>query len=418
MSCADGPAARAGPARLGVPHRDVELDAAGDDTDGASSTPTSGWRPTPAPGWSQTHRQLTPSGLLSVQPFHVTRRAYEQLSAVPQPRRRDGERRSLLVGRAATDPRRLRPVPGHHGPDDLRGRRRLRGGRASEVIEDIALARRYGPTSRGRALSRGPGHRAVPDVRARAASLVEGWTKNSPAGPAAPPLLPTLGAVVWVAGALRGRRVGAGRPGRPSTVVGCGAPYAVQTLVDAPPPRPLPRLDRRRVSRCRSPASSDCSLSSVVARRPAPARCRGGADAFPVGALTVPVWAASARGWRRSLNVVAGRCRARPGRLPRPPAAGWPPRARTVRCCGSVRRSATDGSTAGVLRHPPLEGPPAGGGRAVRGRCQRSGASPRRTVPGLEAFAVETRRGRAEPLVGDGRSDRSRCCGTRRSVPS
>jgi 4,4'-diaponeurosporenoate glycosyltransferase len=141
------------------------------------------------------HDELTPDGLLSVQPHHLVERPHEQLSAlcnvVPV----------MASGMAA---------PGDHdseiafGPCLVTTRTALDavGGWASArhaITEDVALAQAFRADGRPvRCLAGGS------SVRFRMypqglASLVEGWTKNLAAGAAHAPRLPTLGAIAWVA---------------------------------------------------------------------------------------------------------------------------------------------------------------------------------------------------------------------------
>ncbi len=144
------------------------------------------------------HRR-TAGGLLSVQPYHETERAYEQLSAVanivpvmasglaaPRPPRRP----ALAFGPClATTPEALQAVGGFAS---------VRG----ESVEDVALAARFrsagrpvrclagGPTVRFRMYGGGP------------RALVEGWTKNLAGGARRAPWWSAAGAAVWVTGAL------------------------------------------------------------------------------------------------------------------------------------------------------------------------------------------------------------------------
>jgi 4,4'-diaponeurosporenoate glycosyltransferase len=145
------------------------------------------------------HDELTPQGLLSVQPHHVTERPYEQLSAIPN------LVAVMASGMAAIRRPRARPVA--FGPCLVTRRDALRdvGGFASvrsEVVEDLALARRFDEAGRPvRCLA------GRDDVRFRMypgglRSLIEGWTKNLAAGAARAPVLPAAGAALWVTGAL------------------------------------------------------------------------------------------------------------------------------------------------------------------------------------------------------------------------
>lgn len=141
------------------------------------------------------HDGLTPTGLLSVQPFHAVERPYEQLSAVCNvvP--------ILASGVAALGP--ARPSPMAFGPclvttsEDLDAA----GGFAAvrtQIVEDVALARAYREAGRVVRCLGGGGtvrFRMYPDGLR---SLIEGWTKNLAGGAArtSPPAL--LGALAWV----------------------------------------------------------------------------------------------------------------------------------------------------------------------------------------------------------------------------
>lgn len=141
------------------------------------------------------HAALAPDGLLSVQPHHVTERAYEQLSAFPN-----------VVSTMASGTAALRPSPNIQvafGPCLIAtaGALSAVGGFAAvkgESIEDIALARAYRGTGRP---VRGLGGGEV--VRFRMypqgwRSLVEGWSKNLAGGARRVRPLPLLGTVSWV----------------------------------------------------------------------------------------------------------------------------------------------------------------------------------------------------------------------------
>lgn len=125
--------------------------------------------------------------LVSVQPFHVTERPYEQLSAVCNVVSTMAARGSPVAFGPClvTSPEALGAAGGFEG---------VRG----EVVEDAALARRYdrvrlsfgGRVVRFRMYEEGPGQ------------LVQGWMKNLAGGARRAALLPSLGAAVWVTGAL------------------------------------------------------------------------------------------------------------------------------------------------------------------------------------------------------------------------
>jgi 4,4'-diaponeurosporenoate glycosyltransferase len=138
-------------------------------------------------------------GLLSVQPYHQVERPWEQLSAVPN-----------LVALMASGIGALLPSPRPglaFGPCLLTDRADLDavGGFVSvadEVLEDAALARRYEVA--GRPVVCLVGGR---DVRFRMfptglRSLVDGWSRTLSGGARRARLLPLLGSVLWVTGAL------------------------------------------------------------------------------------------------------------------------------------------------------------------------------------------------------------------------
>lgn len=136
-----------------------------------------------------------PDGLLSVQPFHTTRHAYEQLSAYPN--------LMALMASGAGAPGRRTWSPVAFGPCLVTARDAYRavGGHeavAGEVIEDVHLARAYGAAGRpvhtlagGSALS----FRMYP---AGLRQLVDGWTKNLAGGPRLVSALPMVASVAWV----------------------------------------------------------------------------------------------------------------------------------------------------------------------------------------------------------------------------
>lgn len=143
--------------------------------------------------------ELAPGGLLSVQPFHVTERPYEQLSAFPN------VVSVLASGTAALRPARAPGVA--FGPCLVTTAEALAavGGFAAvagESIEDIALARAFERAGRPvRCLGGGEvvRFRMYPDGLR---SLVEGWSKNLSGGARRARLLPLLGAVLWVCAAV------------------------------------------------------------------------------------------------------------------------------------------------------------------------------------------------------------------------
>jgi 4,4'-diaponeurosporenoate glycosyltransferase len=144
------------------------------------------------------HRRLTPEGLLSVQPFHVTRRAHEQLSACCN-------LVSMLASGAFT-PRAPRSASVAFGPclvtsADAYARVGGHDAVAGEVTEDLALARAYRASAfTVMCLAGGPSvsFRMYPGGLR---DLRDGWVKNLAAGARGAPVLPALGATLWVAAA-------------------------------------------------------------------------------------------------------------------------------------------------------------------------------------------------------------------------
>jgi 4,4'-diaponeurosporenoate glycosyltransferase len=157
------------------------------------------------------HAAETPDGLLSVQPHHLVEHPYEHLSLLPNivPLLASGV---ALAGRERDQPDTIAFGPclvtTRTALDAAGGLRAVAG----EVTEDLALARAYRAGRRpvrvctgGRLVQ----FRMYPEgVR----SLVQGWTKNLAAGAAAAPLVPALGAALWVAALLRSIGVVASGP--------------------------------------------------------------------------------------------------------------------------------------------------------------------------------------------------------------
>jgi len=165
------------------------------------------------------HEVLAPDGLLSVQPHHHVERPYEQLSLFPN------VLAILASGMWLPTPLRSRPAEGTRpsfsstGTTGVRTRRRgvvafgpclvtsrealaAAGGFGAvrgEVLEDVALAAAFQRAGRPVAARSGGGtvgFRMYPDG---VGHLAEGWTKNLAGGAGRAPLLPTVGAVLWVA---------------------------------------------------------------------------------------------------------------------------------------------------------------------------------------------------------------------------
>lgn len=169
-------------------------------------------------------------GLVSVQPHHVTVRPYEQLSAVcnvvsmmgtlaftgpPHPEVTMAFGPCLITSRADYD-----AVGGHSDPTVR-----------AQVIEDIALARRFRAT--GRPVSVLGGRRMVhfrmyPDGLR---SLIDGWTRSLGVGARGASPVAIIGPFLWVWGALVAAGDGlAALRGGPHRVVGAMiyAAWAVQ----------------------------------------------------------------------------------------------------------------------------------------------------------------------------------------------
>lgn len=144
--------------------------------------------------------QARRGGLLSVQPFHVTARLYERLSAFFN-----------VVSMMGVDAfgalrRRLSPR-GAFGPclvarrDDyfaVGGHRAVRG----EVVEDVALARRFTAAGHRVTCLGGRGTLRFRMYPAGLASLVEGWTKNFAGGAAAARPATFVLVAVWLSGCI------------------------------------------------------------------------------------------------------------------------------------------------------------------------------------------------------------------------
>lgn len=139
-------------------------------------------------------------GLVSVQPYHRTERAYERLSALFNV--------VSMMGVGAFDPlARLRPPTGAFGPclaagrDDylaVGGHEAVRG----DVVEDVALARRFTASGRPVACLGGRGTVAFRMYPGGLGQLVEGWTKNFATGAGATRALTFLLVSVWLSGCI------------------------------------------------------------------------------------------------------------------------------------------------------------------------------------------------------------------------
>jgi 4,4'-diaponeurosporenoate glycosyltransferase len=136
-------------------------------------------------------------GLVSVQPWHIARRPYEQASALFNV--------ISVMGVGMGDSMTGRPArpSGAFGPAMMTMREdyELVGGHASvatEVIEDIALARVYREHDREVAVIPGRGllgYRMYPNGLA---TLLEGWTKNFALGAGNTPLWRLLAVFLWL----------------------------------------------------------------------------------------------------------------------------------------------------------------------------------------------------------------------------
>lgn len=139
-------------------------------------------------------------GLVSVAPDHVTVRPFERLSAFFNV--------VALMGLDAFDPLRgRRPPRGAFGPclvtsaEDYRavgGHRAVR----AQVVEDVALARRFVDTGRPVTCLGGRGSMRFRMYPAGPAQLVEGWTKNFAAGARAARPTTFVLISVWLSGCI------------------------------------------------------------------------------------------------------------------------------------------------------------------------------------------------------------------------
>jgi glycosyltransferase involved in cell wall biosynthesis len=147
-------------------------------------------------------------GLVSVEPHHVTRRPYEQLSAFFNV--------TAMMGTGAFAPGRRGRGPMAFGPCLVTSAvdHRAVGGHAAvagEVVEDVHLARRYRAHGLPVRSLRGGDAVAFRMYAGGVRQLVEGWTKNIAAGAGLSPRWALAGSVAWVAscvavalGGLRG----------------------------------------------------------------------------------------------------------------------------------------------------------------------------------------------------------------------
>jgi 4,4'-diaponeurosporenoate glycosyltransferase len=132
-------------------------------------------------------------GLLSVQPYHETRAAYEELSAYP----------NAVAVMASGAFAAIRPAPAAFGPCLLTTAADYRrvGGHAAvadEVVEDLRLSRRYDACGLPVTCLAGGDvvhYRMYPGGWR---TLVDGWTKNLAAGATAASPWAVAGTVLWV----------------------------------------------------------------------------------------------------------------------------------------------------------------------------------------------------------------------------
>jgi len=134
-------------------------------------------------------------GLLSVQPFHTTHRAYEQLSAYPN--------LMSVMASGAFAPKRWRSSPVAFGPCLVTSAEAYRavGGHevvAGEIIEDIHLARVYGACGLPVRVLAGGSAVTFRMYPSGLRQLVDGWTKNLAGGPQLVGAWPLLAAIAWL----------------------------------------------------------------------------------------------------------------------------------------------------------------------------------------------------------------------------
>jgi len=134
-------------------------------------------------------------GVVSVQPFHTTERAYEQLSLYPG-----------IIGFLGTGAGHHQQAPtGVYGPLLATTARDYRavGGHAAvrtAVAEDVALGIAYRDAGLPVAIRLGGDRVRFRMYPAGVRQLAEGWTKNMATGAKAVPLHRSLGAFWWIAG--------------------------------------------------------------------------------------------------------------------------------------------------------------------------------------------------------------------------
>lgn len=146
-----------------------------------------------------TWRRSVPGGLLSVQPFHTTHAAYEQLSAYPN--------LMAMMSSGAFVPFHPRWSPVAFGPCLVTAAADYRavGGHeavAGEVIEDVHLARAYGAAGRDVETLAGGSAVSFRMYPGGVQQLIDGWTKNLAGGPRLVSAVPMLGAVAFLVASI------------------------------------------------------------------------------------------------------------------------------------------------------------------------------------------------------------------------
>lgn len=172
-------------------------------------------------------------GLVSVQPHHVPRRPYEQLSAFFN--------LVALMGVDAFTPLGRRRAPtGAFGPCLVIGRADYDavGGHAgvrSQVLEDVALGRAAGRAGLPVTLFGGRGSLGFRMYPGGGRQLVEGWTKNIAGGAAGTRPLTLALVVAWLSGAVAAAAslvaAATGARGSPTAAAGLYLAYAGQVAV-------------------------------------------------------------------------------------------------------------------------------------------------------------------------------------------
>ena len=260
----------------------------------------------------ETHARQAAAGLLSIQPFHVTKRTHEQLSA-------GCNVVAVLASGIGLRPHSNTTVA--FGPCLAVTSEALAnvGGFASvrrDVVEDIALANRFRARRLPVRAVLGRGAVSFRMYPTGLRSLVEGWTKNLAVGSSRAPLVSTVGAVMWVTGA-RGRGAGSRR-----TVTWCRRCVArlLDTIrVDPPSAGPVPPMDVVAVPdhavRFRWPLFGLAGQQTQPAARAVARPSRSGSD--DVGALHRPTTVGDCN----SQRAVVGRRARRHGLFRAPDAA-------------------------------------------------------------------------------------------------